>query len=249
MVKQWRFSVLTLGFFLLFTGWSHQSVFHQTVNVQLLVQPFQANEWQVDTWMVHHGAPLDQPLTDRQLKHLTRYFRLTEQDPPFLDTPNSSQSEHVFLSDWRRNIPLEIRVIRRGHEKSVFADHYLVVNVKSVGENAGELLTTTEYVSEGLRQAGITPQMQVSIQGRAHHVLRQDEQRLLINRIMEDLDAHEVEALRDATGASVSAFSPHAGKPIESNGREMNVQIATRTDRVLHQTVITMGTPIITIEY
>ena len=249
MVKQWRFFILISGFILLFTGWSSTTVsHHETLNVDPLVHAFQANNLPIDTWIIHHGAPLDQPLTERQLKHLTSHFRLTEQSPSFLYTPNSNRSERVFLSD-QRNISMEIRVIRRGHEKHGSATDYLVVNVKATGQTGSELIRTTEDVSKQLQQVGVTPHIQVSIQGKLPNVLDQSEQQHWIQHIMNDLDARSVEAMRDATSMSVSAFSPHAGKPIVSNGQEMNVQIATRTDRVLQQTVITMGTPIITIEY
>lgn len=250
MVKQWGFSILALGIVFLYTGWSHLSAAQQTVNVHPLVQTLQTNSWQLESWMVHHGAPLNRPLTERQLNHLVRYFHLQERktDSPFQPTPNSTQSEDVYFSDWRRNIPLEIRVIRRGNEKAV-SSHYLVVQVQADGRSSDSLLEAVQYVSEGLAEAGIHPDIQVSIQGSTPRMLSRDEQEQFIHRTLHHLNAYEVEALRDATSTSVSAFSPQLGQPIMSNGREMNVQIALRNDKVHQRTTITMGTPIITIEY
>lgn len=250
MVKQWGFSILALGIVFLYTGWSHLSAAQQTVNVHPLVQTLQKNNWQLETWMVHHGSPLNRPLTERQTDHLIRYFQLQERetDSPFQAAPRSIQSEDVYFSDGWRNIPLEIRVIRRGNEKAASGD-YLVVQVQADGRSSDSLLEAVQYVSEGLAEAGIHPDIQVSIQGSTLRMLNRDEQEQFIHRTLRHLDAYEVEALRDATSTSVSAFSPHLGQPIMSNGREMNVQIALRNDKVHQRTIMTMGTPIITIEY
>lgn len=244
MVKQWRFSIIALGIVFLYTGWSHLSATPHSVNAHPLVQTVESDEWQVESWMVHHGASLGQPLSDQQLKRLIRYFRLS-----FQTTPNSIQSERVLSSDWWRNIPLEIRVIRRGHEKNKVRADYLVVNMKAVGQHAQSLEDAVDYVSTGLEQAGLEPNIHVSIQGATPRMLNRSEQQQFIHRVMHNVNAHEVEALRDTTSTSVSAFSPHFGTPIMTNGREMNVQIAARNDNINNRTVITMGTPIITIEY
>ena len=248
MVKKWRFSIFALAIIVLYTGWNWPSASPENVNVHPLVQTFQTDELRTDTWMIHHGASLDRPLSEKRLRRLIQSFRLKE-ETPFQVTPNIKHSERIYTAEWRRNIFLEIRVIRRGHEKNKVRADYLVVNMKAVGQHAQSLEDAVDYVSTGLEQAGLEPNIHVSIQGATPRMLNRSEQQQFIHRVMHNVNAHEVEALRDTTSTSVSAFSPQLGQPIMSNGREMNVQIALRNDKVHQRTIMTMGTPIITIEY
>lgn len=255
MVKKWGFSILALGLILAYASSARSSALpgtayeatphdlaHQTVRpdptreTAQLVKLFQADGIRVTTWTIHHGSLLERPLTDRQLAQLARYFQAA---------PNFKKSEQVFFSHWRRNISLEIRVIRRGYEKS----DYVVAKMTAREQSAHLLSEAVAHVASGLSQAGIVPDLHVAVQGTTKHVLNPEEQKEWVQQAIETLDAYEVEALRDATMTSVSAFSPHFGSSILSNKQPINVQMAIRSDKFAGRTVFTMGTPIITIEY
>lgn len=284
MVKKWRFSIFALTIIVLYTGWNWPSASPENVNVHPLVQTFQTDELRTDTWMIHHGASLDRPLSEKRLRRLIQSFRLKE-ETPFQVTPNIKHSERIYTAEWRRNIFLEIRVIRRGHEKSGQHDadqHYLLIKMEAHrggiqpyrsdrnaavnGRDAQQdvhwhpnaplpyaplplLEDAVQTVSEGLTQIGIHPDIHVSIQGTTARPWSRSEQQSFIHHVLEGMDAHEVEAMRDRFSTSVSAFSPQLGKPVQSNGQNINVQMAVRNDQVTNRTVITLGTPIITIEY
>lgn len=263
MVKKWRFSIFALAIFGLYTGWNWQSASLERVNVHPLVQIFQTDEIKIDTWMVHHGAFLDRPLSEKRLRRLIQSLRL-EGETPFQVTPNIKPSEHIYTAEWRRNIFLEVRVIRRGHEKfgrddsdpHPFSDqHYLLIKIAATPSPSQRdaplplLEDAVRAVSEGLMKTGIHPNIHVSIQGITTRLWNQSEQQSFIHHVLKSMDAHEVEAMRDRFSTSVSAFSPQLGKPLHSNGQQINIQLAVRNDRITNQTVITLGTPIITIEY
>lgn len=248
MVKQWGFSILALGILLFLSGWGKLSASYDTADTQVLAQAIKSADIRVSTWMIHYSSLVDQPLTGEQVNQTIRYFRLKER-APFQSTPNRTPSGYVYEKDWGRNTSLTIRVIRRGHERDGTALYDLVLRVQGAHEPLNTLTETVKNVSHGLRQAGVTPHVHVSVQGSVPYIFCQRERSQWVREIMEKLGAYEVEALREATMASVSAFSPHFRTSIASNGRRMNLQIAVRSHPATHQTVITMGTPIITIEY
>ena len=90
----------------------------------------------------------------------------------------------------------------------------------------------------------VKPQFQFSIQGHQEG-LHQNE---TMKEALHLLRAREVESLRTKT-VSVSAFSSLLGDPIQTAGGEMNVQVATKVDEGNKRLIVTIGTPIITIEY
>ncbi|MBT2690538.1 YwmB family TATA-box binding protein [Bacillus sp. ISL-47] len=70
-----------------------------------------------------------------------------------------------------------------------------------------------------------------------------------VNQLLAAFKAKEIEALKEDQFISTSAYSPLLGESIETNGKEMNMQLGLRTKGMGAKTTIVIGTPIITIEY
>ncbi|SFB04060.1 MULTISPECIES: YwmB family TATA-box binding protein [unclassified Bacillus (in: firmicutes)] len=70
-----------------------------------------------------------------------------------------------------------------------------------------------------------------------------------VNKVLSRFNAKEIEALKEDTFISVSAFSPKFAESIQSEKDNMNLQIAVRSQGLGAKTTIVVGTPIITIEY
>ncbi|GLB59033.1 YwmB family TATA-box binding protein [Cytobacillus sp. NCCP-133] len=70
-----------------------------------------------------------------------------------------------------------------------------------------------------------------------------------VNQLLAAFNATEIEALKEDQFISTSAYSPLLGESIETNGKEMNMQLGLRTKGMGARTNIVIGTPIITIEY
>lgn len=69
-------------------------------------------------------------------------------------------------------------------------------------------------------------------------------------KLMSLLSANKVEALKEETFVSISAYNEKWVQSLETNGKQMNVQIALRQgSRLGSFTTVTIGTPIITTEY
>ncbi|MDQ0269239.1 YwmB family TATA-box binding protein [Cytobacillus purgationiresistens] len=70
-----------------------------------------------------------------------------------------------------------------------------------------------------------------------------------MNELLTAFNAKEIEALKEEHFMSTSAFSPMFTESIQSNGKDMNLQIGLRKEGLGAKTTIVIGTPIITIEY
>jgi hypothetical protein len=68
-------------------------------------------------------------------------------------------------------------------------------------------------------------------------------------KVMSIFKAKEIEALKEDTFMSVSAFSPLFSDSIENQKNNMNLQIGIRSEGLGAKTTIVVGTPIITFEY
>ncbi|ADU32283.1 YwmB family TATA-box binding protein [Evansella cellulosilytica] len=69
--------------------------------------------------------------------------------------------------------------------------------------------------------------------------------------IVEAYSAEVVEQLEEETFVSLSAYTPLLDQQMETNGKEMNLQVALRTIQtgMGEETTVTIGTPLITTEY
>lgn len=74
-------------------------------------------------------------------------------------------------------------------------------------------------------------------------------QRKKLDELLALLGAKAIEKAEDRAMKSVSAYTPDFPFYIRTNGEKMNAQAAARADLLRGQTRITVGTPIITIEY
>ncbi|WP_141430978.1 YwmB family TATA-box binding protein [Bacillus sp. 03113] len=67
--------------------------------------------------------------------------------------------------------------------------------------------------------------------------------------LLDVFDANEIEALKENSFVSTSAYSRKFAENIETKGKTMNLQLGIRKQGLGAKTTIVAGTPIITIEY
>ncbi|MDR6999341.1 YwmB family TATA-box binding protein [Neobacillus niacini] len=70
-----------------------------------------------------------------------------------------------------------------------------------------------------------------------------------VNGLLSALNAKKIEALKEETFMSVTAFSPDFSESIGNAKTDLNLQIGVRSEGLGRKTTVVVGTPIITIEY
>ncbi|GAF65053.1 hypothetical protein BTS2_1950 [Bacillus sp. TS-2] len=110
-----------------------------------------------------------------------------------------------------------------------------------------EPLVQSRMNSFSLDQATIFTQLKTS---QNENLLANNDISHFADQLLESLDATQVEALEEDHFLSVSAYLEDWEQAIETNGEEMNIQLAIRQEQGLgSRTTVTIGTPIITTEY
>ena len=106
-----------------------------------------------------------------------------------------------------------------------------------------------ERMADILQHFDTLPKIDTCIQGFLDDTLNVDLQLALIGQIEEKLAVESVEEVQLENVISRSGYSPFIDRSIMTGNRPMNLQVATHVDRKEGRTVVTVGTPIITIEY
>lgn len=125
---------------------------------------------------------------------------------------------------------------------------YLVLQLSGSRDSLLYIGQEQETFTKALQSAEFIPQISTCIRGLYNVKMSVDQQEGKILSIFGTLKATELERLQDETVVSISGFTRMWEPFIALNGQKMNLQVATHRDS--HSgTWITVGTPIITVEY
>ncbi|NRS18438.1 YwmB family TATA-box binding protein [Brevibacillus sp. HB1.4B] len=125
---------------------------------------------------------------------------------------------------------------------------YLVLQLSGNRDSLLYIGQVQETFTNALQSADFIPQISTCIRGLYNVKMGVDQQEGKILSIFGTLQAAELERLQDETVVSISGYTPMWESFIALNGQKMNLQVATHRDS--HSgTWITVGTPIITVEY
>ncbi|HJV45988.1 MAG TPA: YwmB family TATA-box binding protein [Bacillota bacterium] len=171
---------------------------------------------------------------------------------------NSTPHEYTFLHTNQEGVQTELRVIampKNGHldgESDATAgkwDSYITVRLNARAKDLNPIQTELKNVYKALADLKILPQFNSCVQGIYNGTLKIDVQRMKVDQLFTIMGATVVEKVEDSTVRSYSGFSPSMAPLILTNGKKMNVQVGLHTDQREKVTRLTIGTPIITMEY
>ncbi|WP_124728474.1 YwmB family TATA-box binding protein [Staphylospora marina] len=211
-----------------------------------LLRMLQAEGAHVEKVVLHHGQRTSSPLSlaesRRLAEELARAFglgRLSEKRNPdgVVFTAERAEASGIRTGVTLIHDAASDRKIRP----------YVSVRVTSGGGSPAALERRKRRVSKVLHSFGIMPQYHVNVQG--SKPAAGSDARLEVRRLLEKADAREVEAMLSGQTVSVSAYASPFPEGLRTAGGIMNLQIAARLNHHENRLVLTLGTPIITIEY
>lgn len=144
-------------------------------------------------------------------------------------------------------IQLHFRMI--GVPQNGHFDTHVVFSLKGKDTQLPELKRVQKRIATAFREAGRVSQFSTCLRGLYSDKLGVDQQTGKILSIFAALHARELERLADDTVVSISGYTRLWQPHIKVNDQNMNLQVATHQDTATGQTWITVGTPIITVEY
>jgi hypothetical protein len=143
----------------------------------------------------------------------------------------------------------EVRVIATPQPSGDDWDSYITIKLTAEPRFREQLEEQLAVLYRKLQPFGIHPQFNSCVQGKYNGTLKNDVQLAKIEQLFQYLDATVVEKVEDPTVKSFSAFTDEIKPFILTRGQKMNVQAGMHVDKLGGVTRITIGTPIITIEY
>jgi hypothetical protein len=211
-----------------------------------LLDVFKTAGVQPELFVLHHGSRTVSPMTKGQVEQLAKKLQSalgTQAVEKKMEADGLRYTGNGFIT---RNIMIQWIVIN-DKPSNHWVHPYLSMQLIGKGEPGADLREARNRCTEVLRENGIIPSYHFSVQG-SRPVSNLSKEMLLI-QVIRDLKAKEVEVMRTDRTSSLSLYSPMLPGGIRTGGGLMNVQAAVRVSDDAHRLILTLGTPIITIEY
>ncbi|MGD9677930.1 MAG: YwmB family TATA-box binding protein [Vulcanibacillus sp.] len=212
-------------------------------DIEVLIDAFNKTGADLETYSLSFSSPIGQYQGENELLATGRRFSI------ILDVPISKNlidlnNEKVYLSKgiWGEKTETELRILKHGAE--------LYISFKLIGtDSLKELEKNYNYLDKNLQGLAFIIKINSCVQGNINVKLSNTDQLVLIGGILDEIGAKEVERLDTELVKSISAYTPNIETNIMTGKKMMNYQVATHSSFVMQKTKVTMGTPIIVVEY
>ncbi|MGN7469284.1 YwmB family TATA-box binding protein [Brevibacillus sp. SAFN-007a] len=187
-------------------------------------------------------------LRPEEVKELARTWAKKLEIPLSLDGEPQNSNVLLYRTTYMQN-GVSMRYEVTGVPKNGSFDTYLVLQLSGSRDSLLYMEQIQETFAKALKNADFIPQISTCIRGLYNVKMSVDQQGGKIMSIFATLQATELERLQDETVVSISGYTPMWEPFIALNGQKMNLQVATHRDSGNAGTWVTIGTPIITVEY
>ncbi|WP_158211696.1 YwmB family TATA-box binding protein [Alkalihalobacterium alkalinitrilicum] len=199
---------------------------------------------QIEGWRLYTRGTGKEVATIEEYEEQLHEILASEQDFQW-DTTNWKDNEHWKVTGTNGFEQLTVLAYPLEDQYSM----YLIYEFLGKGKPQ-DVETITSFFQERLDQLYVeTPTVFTTVTGHRED-LHQRSMYDFGSEIVEEFSAEKVEELKEETFISISAYTKQWVHSLDTNGNNMNLQIALRQDsRLGTKTTITIGTPIITTEY
>lgn len=198
---------------------------------------------------VRARVPLGEVQRPEEVKKLARTWAKKLEIPLSLGGESRNSKILMYRTTYMQQNGVSVRYEVAGVSKNGAFDTYLVLHISGSRESLLYIEQIQETFASALKNADFIPQISTCIRGLYNVKMSVDQQRGKIMSIFATLQATELERLQDETVVSISGHTPMWEPFIALNGQKMNLQVATHRDSGNVGTWVTVGTPIITVEY
>ncbi|MBA4602976.1 YwmB family TATA-box binding protein [Thermoactinomyces mirandus] len=213
---------------------------------ECLLDVFEEIGVQPEKFVWHHGNRTERAMSKEEVKQWAGELGKAFGIGPVITDEGPDGIRFTAQGSAGRNILIKMVVINDEPSKKRIHP-YLAIQLFANGEPGENWLVVRDKATRVLLDHGIVPSYHYSVQGSKQADIKNHEH--LLAQVFQLLKAKEVEAMRTGHIISISAFSPLMPEGIETKGGMMNMQAAIRTSSDAHRMTLTLGTPIITIEY
>ncbi|MBP1934798.1 YwmB family TATA-box binding protein [Ammoniphilus resinae] len=201
---------------------------------------------------LHYGTLYQTDLDLQEVEALAAQLgkTLIGQDSKPSDVEHTASHYKTGFSRQLEGVTTELQVSAiKSHNTSKSWESYLTVRITADSNSLESLENQLEQVHKVLENMKIVPQFNSCVQGNYNGTLKNDVQLAKVKQLLDILGAEVVEKVEDPTVKSFSAYTPELEPFIWTNQEKMNIQVGLHVDHLKQVTKLTIGTPIITMEY
>ena len=256
--KSWGIT-LSLLVLLVFTyGWA---VFAETKSVEgeaetkhelnLLIDAMKKTGAAPERFQLHYGSM--QPTIYSSVKEVKDAAKQLAQQAGL--APEAEQAEEISFHRTMQGVYVELHAVALprsaadGTAGTAGWSSYLTVKMTAGSEGLTSLQKQYSGMYKALKNDKILPHFNSCVEGIYSGTLENDVQLDKLHQLFGFLGATVVEQAEDPTVKSLSAYTSQIPAYILTNQQQMNVQAGIHVDRFGDRTRLTIGTPIITMEY
>lgn len=162
-----------------------------------------------------------------------------------IETDISCGTETNYIIDDNRRIHISMLRDMQTNDRE---DYYLSISLVDVSPHP-ELSKSIAGIKYVLDYYNVAHEANISITGSLDGQMEEREVEKLCGRVFDSINASKVEGINDDGLISVSAFSPAIKNAVRVNGKQVNVNLASRYNSYEGKTYIWLATPVITTEY
>jgi len=132
-------------------------------------------------------------------------------------------------------------------DKSGAGDKYITID--AIGAEDGTALLLRDKIEKVFSSHGLEAVVNSCITGTYDGNIQDPQLESICKKILNESDAKKVDSLRQENIISVSAFSPIIKDKLSINGKNVNLSIAIRFNKLENKTYLWVATPIVNTEY
>jgi len=132
-------------------------------------------------------------------------------------------------------------------DKSGSGDKYITVDAS--GAEDGKAILLRDKIENVFKSHGLEVVVNSCITGTYEGNIQDSQLENICKKIFDDSDAKKVDSLRQENIISVSAFSPMIKDKLNIDGRNVNLSLAIRYNKLENKTYLWVATPVVNAEY
>lgn len=131
--------------------------------------------------------------------------------------------------------------------KSGAGDKYITID--AIGTDSGLAVSLRDGIEKVFGRYGLKAVVNSCITGTYEGNVQDTQLEGICRKILKDTDAEKVDSLRQQNAISVSAFTPMIKDKLSVNGKNVNLSLAIRYNKLENKTYLWVATPIVNAEY
>ncbi|RAL24589.1 YwmB family TATA-box binding protein [Thermoflavimicrobium daqui] len=211
-----------------------------------LLQVFDDLGIKLENICLQYSSQLDKPVLSSQMDQFASKLGQSLKFTHIKKETRKDGIRYTAIKKLKRNLTIRFNVINDELDHT-WVYPYISLQLMGNGKTTLNWIQVRKKLEDVLNSYGLIPHFYYTIQGSREMDSSYPE--ALIDEILIKLKAKEVEAMRTTKTASISAYSPIISEGLQTKGGWMNIQVATRVNSETKRIMLTLGTPIITIEY